>query len=165
MTDHPLSRLLVRPAHPDDAPRILDLLNQLAAFEGEPGGVSLDEATLRRDAFGPHPRIEVLLAEIDGRVRGMTILYQAYSSWRGAPTLMIHDLFIEEAARGSGAGKALVTAAAQLAEERGGCRLDVNVLGWNEKARKFYESLGFAALTDWVPHRLAQAPMLKLARS
>ncbi|HVI50000.1 MAG TPA: GNAT family N-acetyltransferase [Candidatus Sulfotelmatobacter sp.] len=158
------AKLQTRPARPDDAPRILNLLNQLAAFEGEPGGVALDEATLRRDAFGSHPRIEVLLAELDGTVRGMTILYQAYSSWRGAATLMIHDLFIEEEARGSGAGKALVTAAAKLAAERGACRLDVNVLNWNEKARRFYESLGFNALTDWMPHRLDREAMLKLAK-
>jgi len=155
---------LIRAAGPDDAARILELLAQLAAFEGEPGGVSLDEATLRRDAFGPQPRIEILLAETAGRSCGMAILYQAYSSWRGAPTLMIHDLFVEDAARGSGAGKALVTAAAKLAQARGACRLDVNVLGWNEPARKFYESLGFAALPDWVPHRLGTEAMLKLAQ-
>ena len=157
--------LLIRPAAPSDVIRILDLLSQLAAFEGEPDSVSMDEATLLRDAFGPAPRIEVLLAEIDGEARGMLILYQSYSSWRGAPALMIHDLFVEEMARGSGAGKALVKEAAKMAVARGACRLDVNVLGWNEPARKFYESLGFSALPAWVPHRLSDAAMLTLAKT
>lgn len=156
--------LHIRPAATDDAPRILDLLSQLAAFEGEPGSVSMDETTLLRDAFGPTPRIEVLLAEIDAEVRGMLILYQSYSSWRGAPALMIHDLFVEEMARGSGAGKALVKEAAKMAMTRGACRLDVNVLGWNEPARKFYENLGFSALPAWVPHRLGDEAMIRLAQ-
>lgn len=154
----------VRPATTNDINTILTLLGQLAAFEGEPDGIRLDPATLRQDAFGPQPRIEVLLVEIDGTPRGMVILYQAYSSWRGAPTLMIHDLFVEEAARGSGAGRALVTAAAKLADQRGCCRLDVNVLDWNAPARKFYESLGFSALADWIPHRLPEQAMKALAR-
>ena len=156
--------LQIRLAAADDATRILDLLSQLAAFEGEPGCVVMDEATLNRDAFGPAPRIEVLLAEIDGAICGMLILYQSYSSWRGAPALAIHDLFVEEMARGSGAGKALVKEAAKMALARGACRLDVNVLGWNEPAQKFYESLGFSALAAWVPHRLADEAMLRLAQ-
>lgn len=147
-----------------DASRILELLNQLACFEGEPGGVALTVDDLRRDAFGEHPRIEVLLAEIDGTARGMLILYHSYSSWRAAPAVMIHDLFVEETARGSGAGRALVQAAARRAVEVGACRLDVNVLDWNEPARKFYEGLGFAALPNWVPHRLGTEAMLNLAK-
>ena len=160
--DNPLR---IRPAVSSDAARILDLLSQLAAFEGEPDSLSMDEATLRRDAFGPRPLIEVLLAEIGSEVRGMLILYQSYSSWRGAPALVIHDLFVEEMARNSGAGKALVKEAAKMAMDRGACRLDVNVLGWNEPARKFYESLGFFALPAWVPHRLGDEAMLTLAQA
>lgn len=160
MTKHPS----VRPAVSGDSRRVLELLGQLAAFEGEPGGIALDEAALARDAFSDRPRIEILLAEIDGTARGLLILYHSYSSWRGAPAVMIHDLFVEEAARGSGAGRALVTAAARRAAEMGACRLDVNVLGWNQPARRFYESLGFSALPDWMPHRLGGEAMLKLAK-
>jgi len=153
----------VRTAIDQDAETVLTLLRQLAAFEGEPDGVRMDIETLQRDAFGPAPRIEILLAERAGTTLGMLILFHAYSSWRGAKTLMIHDLFVTETARGTGAGRTLVTAAAKLAVARDCCRLDVNVLDWNEPARKFYEGLGFAALPNWVPHRLGAEAMRALA--
>lgn len=159
------SKPKIRFANPADSRSVLNLLSQLAAFEGEPGGIALDEATLTRDAFSDQPRIEILLAEINHTPLGLLILYHSYSSWRGKPALMIHDLFVAEAARGGGAGRALVKAAAQRAVEVGACRLDVNVLNWNQPARRFYESLGFAALPDWVPHRLEEQAVIKLAEA
>jgi len=157
--------VLIRPARPDDSGEILRLLHLLAAFEGEPGAVATTEETIRADAFGPGRRFEALLAEAGGAVQGMVVLYPAYSSWRGAPTLMVHDLFVEEASRGTGTGEKLLAAAAALAVERGCCRLDVNVVAWNDSGRRFYERLGFKALPDWLPHRLDREGMERLART
>ena len=155
--------IFVRPARPEDCTTIIGLLGALAAFEGASGAVTITEQVICRDGFGDNRRFEVLLAEVDGRVRGMAILYQAYSSWQGAPTLVVHDLFVEKEARRSGAGKALLTAAARLAGERGCCRIDVNVLGRNAKARRFYGALGFSPLSDWMPYRLDGGRMRRLA--
>lgn len=155
---------LVRPARPDDAADILRIITELARFERSPSPVALTKERIRADGFGPNRRFEVLLAETDGRVCGAVVLFEGYSSWQGAPTLVIHDLFVAEDARGGGAGRALVTAAARLAVERGCGRMDVNVLAWNDRGRRFYESLGFGALEDWVPYRLDQDGMERLAR-
>ena len=144
----------IRPAGPDDCGEILRLLRQLAAYEGEPEAVTTDVETLRRDGFGTERRFETLLAQRDGKVCGMALLFFAYSSWRGAPTLVLHDLFIEAAERGKGAGRALVEAVARLAVERGCCRIDLNVVEWNETGRRFYQALGFDALDSWIPYRL-----------
>ncbi len=154
----------VRPAQPEDSAEILRLIGALAAFEAAPAAPTISEEVIRRDGFGDRRRFEALLAERDGRVCGMAILYQGYSSWRGAPTLMVHDLFVEEGARRSGTGKALLAAAAKLASQCGCCRMDVNVLGWNVKARQFYERLGFAPLGDWLPYRLDGAGIDRLAK-
>ncbi|TAN59798.1 MAG: GNAT family N-acetyltransferase [Magnetospirillum sp.] len=142
--------LTIRPATQGDSPDIFRLIRLQAAFEG--GEVALTEDTIRRDAFGPHPRFTALLAEAD-TVVGMVVLFEGYSSWAGRPTLVVHDLFVEDAVRGTGAGRALLAAAEALANERGCCRLDVNVLGWNTPARRFYERLGFEALAEWLPYR------------
>jgi GNAT superfamily N-acetyltransferase len=153
----------VRPAEPDDASAILSLLSQLARFEQAPDGIRLTEEAIQNDAFGDHPRFEVLLAETRGRPCGLLIFYQAYSSWAAAPTLMVHDLFIEPAHRRTGAGRTLLAVAARLAEERGCCRMDVNVLAWNDVARGFYASLGFAPLENWLPYRLEKDGLTRLA--
>jgi GNAT superfamily N-acetyltransferase len=155
--------ITVRSATPDDTAEILRIIRQLAVFEKSPGTVVISEDVLRADGFGDNRRIEVLLAEADGRVCGTVVLYHAYSSWAGAPTLTVHDLFVEEDARGVGAGRALLSAAAKLASERGCCRMDVNVLAWNTAARKFYETLGFTHIDEWLPYRLDKAGVEKLA--
>jgi len=153
---------LVRPATPDDAAAIVALIRRLAAFEGG-AEVALTEDTVRRDGFGPGRRFEVLLAEEEGAIRGGVTLLESYSSWAGAPTLIVHDLYVDEAERGRGLGRALLAAAAGVALARGCCRLDVNVLSWNGAARRFYEGLGFAPLPDWQPHRLDAAGLRRLA--
>lgn len=147
--------LAIRQARAGDGATIHALLTELAAFEQ--GSVDATAADLERDAFGPKPLFEALLAERDGRAVGMLTFLSLYSSWRGRPALMIHDLFVQEAARGTGAGKALVGRLAEIARECGCCRIDVNVLDWNDKARAFYASLGFAHNEGWLGYRLGLA--------
>ena len=144
--------ITIRAARAGDGALLHTLLCELAAFEQ--GGVDATPADLERDAFGPNPLFAALLAETDGKAVGMLTYLTLYSSWRGRPALMIHDLFVREEARGSGAGKALVTRLSDIARERGCCRIDVNVLDWNERARAFYASLGFAHNEGWLGYRL-----------
>ncbi len=158
-----LPAIAIRPAAAGDCAAIVDLVRRLAAFERSPGAVRLDEATVRRDCFGPEPRFEVLLADQGGAIRGGAVLLGAYSSWAGAPTLMVHDLYVDAGSRGRGVGRALLAAAARLATQRGCCRMDVNVLSWNREARTFYETLGFRLQDDWLPYRLDAAGMAALA--
>ncbi len=149
--------LLVRPTVPDDMAELLAMLRELAAFEQAPAGsLRCDEAAFRRDGFGSQRRFECLFAEVDGGVVGFVTLLPSYSSWLARPGLVIHDLFVREAARGRGVATALVVAAKRLAEERDCGRVDVNVLNWNS-ARTFYEKQGFTPQPDWVLHRLAIA--------
>ncbi|HLO78928.1 MAG TPA: GNAT family N-acetyltransferase [Magnetospirillum sp.] len=144
--------MIIRQAQAGDGATLHALLAELAAFEQ--GSVDATAADLERDAFGPRPLFEALLAEADGQPVGMLTFLTLYSSWRGRPALMIHDLFVRETARGLGAGKALVERLRAIAEQRGCCRVDVNVLDWNEKARGFYAALGFAHNDGWLGYRL-----------
>lgn len=144
--------MIVRPARAGDGVALHALLVELAAFEQ--GGVDATPADLERDGFGEKPLFEALLAERDGRAVGMLTFLPLYSSWRGRPALLIHDLYVREAARGSGAGKALVTRLGEIGRQRGCCRIDVNVLDWNQRARAFYAGLGFAHNDGWLGYRL-----------
>ncbi|MBC7906559.1 MAG: GNAT family N-acetyltransferase [Rhodospirillaceae bacterium] len=129
-------------------PVIWEMLTELAAFEG--GVVSATQADLARDGFGDRPLFEALLAEVDGQSVGLLVFIPLYSSWQGRKAVMIHDLYVREAARGHGAGKALVTEVTRLALVRGCCRVEVNVLEWNAKARAFYEGLGLRHNEGWL---------------
>lgn len=153
--------MMIRLAQAADVPTIHALIRELAAFEG--GEVASTEADLLRDGFGERKLFEVLLAEQAGEVVGMLVFLPLYSTWQGRPGLMIHDLYVREAGRGAGIGKALLRAVAQLALERGGTRLDVNVLDWNDKARKFYESAGLVLDQGWLRHRASGEALARLA--
>jgi len=66
------------------------------------------------------------------------------SVWTGADDCWLEDLFVSEAARGGGHGRALVEAVVKSARERGCRRVELDVNEQNTGAIRFYESLGFS---------------------
>lgn len=147
----------IRKATPADMGQVHGLIRELAEFEG--GTVKSTPDDLARD----YGRFEVLLAERDGAAVGMLVFFATYSTWEGRPGTMIHDLFVREAGRGAGIGKALVKEVARLTVERGGTRLDVNVLDWNDKARGFYAGCGLSHDGGWLRYRVDGDGLLRLA--
>jgi len=152
----------VRPATPADVPEIHRLLRGLAAFAGGLERLRATEADLLRDGFGDRPVFEVLLAERAGRAVGYALFFPNYSTWEGRPGLYVEDLFVEDAARGTGAGRRLLAAAASIARARGYCRVDLSVVDWNP-ARAFYGALGFAEKAEWRLQRLEGEALDRLA--
>ncbi len=153
----------VRPAAPEDAGEIVRLVRALAAYEHEPlASVKLTEAIVGRDAFGPTPRFQALLGELDGEVVGLALYFHNYSTWEGRPGLFLEDLFVEQRARGHGLGRALLVALARIAAKRGCGRIELNVLDWNP-AREFYHRLGIEPLEAWRPYRMNEAAIRRLA--
>jgi GNAT superfamily N-acetyltransferase len=74
-------------------------------------------------------------------------------------------LFVRPEYRGRGHGKALLSALARLAVERGCRRLDWAVLDWNEPSLRFYRSLGAVPLEDWTLYRLSGDALQTMAQS
>jgi GNAT superfamily N-acetyltransferase len=124
--------------------------------------VRLTEADVLRDGFGARPLFEVLIAELDGVPVGFALFFAHYSTWEGRASLYLEDLFVEEPARGRGLGRALLAALAQLAVERDAPRIDLSVLDWNP-TREFYHRLGMAHMTEWLPYRMTDEAIERLA--
>jgi GNAT superfamily N-acetyltransferase len=157
-----MSRPVIRMADPADAGTILRLIRELAEFEDLLDQVRATEADILRDGFGPTPRFECLLAELDGAAVGFALFFHNYSTFEGRAGLYLEDIFVEPAARQAGVGRALMRRLAQIAIERGCARFDLWVLHWNP-AREFYHRLGFDHMTDWLPYRLDGATLRALA--
>src|ERR1700740_3742201 len=68
--------LRIRAATVDDVPLLKQMLVEFATFEQLAGEVTVTEAELARDGFGPHPRFRALLPEWDGRPAGYAIFLQ-----------------------------------------------------------------------------------------
>ena len=158
-----MPELRIRPATPADIPLILDMVRELALYENEPlSTVEASEEDLMRDCFGPHSHCEVLIGEVDGKPEGFTLFLHNYSTWLGRAGMHVEDLYVRDAARGTGLGRRLLAHVARIAETRGCKRLELSVLHWNP-ARGFYEKLGFRELEEWRPYRLTGEGFTRLA--
>jgi GNAT superfamily N-acetyltransferase len=156
------SDISIRFATPGDAPLLLQLIRQLAAYERAPDAVVATEEDLRRYGFGPERHFEALLAFLDGEPAGLALFHPRFSTWLGRPGMYLEDLFVTPAARGKGVGRRLMTRLAAIAVERGWERIDFQVLDWNP-ARGFYRRLGLEHLGDWLRYGGDAAALRHLA--
>jgi GNAT superfamily N-acetyltransferase len=154
--------VVVRPATPDDVTLILALIRELAEFERALQEVHATEESLRATLFADRPAAFAHIAEYDGQAAGFALWFLNYSTWLGGHGLYLEDLYVREPFRGKGIGIALLAELAGICVERGYPRLEWWVLDWNP-ARDFYESIGAAAMTEWVPYRLTGEALRRLS--
>jgi GNAT superfamily N-acetyltransferase len=132
-------------ADPADATAVVELVN---AYARDPmgGGVPLADDARARLASGlrAHPTTLVLLAFADGRAVGVAVCFFGFSTFQGRPLLNVHDLAVVAEARGRGIGRALLAAAEARARAGGCCKLTLEVLEDNHRARAVYARAGFA---------------------
>lgn len=87
----------------------------------------------------------ILVAEDDqGALVGFTQLYPAFCSVAADRTFVLYDLFVTPAARGTGAGRALMEAAEAHARAAGAARLELQTAKTNVIGQSLYESCGWA---------------------
>ena len=154
----------IRAATPDDVSAIGRMIRELAEFEREPDAVKTTPAQLHEALFGTDTVASALIALDDsGEPAGFALWYRTFSTWEGVPGLFLEDLYIAESERGSGLGRALLTALARIAVTNGWRRLEWNVLRWNSEAIAFYDSLGGRPLDDWLTYRLSGAALESLS--
>jgi len=156
--------VIVRRAIPADVPAILRMIVALAVYEREPDAVKATDASLMQSLFGDDPHVFAHVAELDGKVVGIAVWFLNYSTWTGRPGIYLEDLFVADAARGTGAGKALLKALAQEAQARGCARIDWAVLNWNTPAMNFYSAIGARPQSGWQPWRIDGKALEELAR-
>jgi len=134
--------IVVRPVRPADLERVWEMLHGLAVYERLTDILTGTRERLGALLFGEHAPMFGRVAEhVDGRLVGYALYHFTWSSFRTNPRMWLEDLFVEESARGSGAGGKLFAAFVEDALARGCHRVDWGVLEWNP-ARAFYESRG-----------------------
>lgn len=153
----------IRPARVDDAPIILELIRDLAAYERAPDEVVATEEQLIDVLFSERRVAEVLLAFEGTSPVGFAVYFYNFSTWLGRPGLYLEDLFVKPDKRGKGYGRALLVELAKIARDRGCGRMEWAVLDWNEPAIKFYCALGAKPMNEWTVFRLTRAEIAKLA--
>ena len=153
----------VRPATPADAGLIHQFILDLAEYEKLLDTVQATEADTAAALFGDKARAFADIAEIDGQPVGFALWFYNYSTFVGRHGIYLEDLFVRPSARGAGAGKALLAHLAKRCVDEGLGRLEWSVLDWNAPSIAFYDSLGAAAMDEWIIRRLTGEALRKLA--
>jgi ribosomal protein S18 acetylase RimI-like enzyme len=130
----------VRPVRREELEQLLPLVAGYQRFyESEPD----DDRNREFFARFIEPSEEGLLlgAWSDGRLVGFATLYWFHSSTKAAEAVLMNDLFVAEDVRGGGAGRALIEAALEVAEERGAVHLEWSTAPDNVRAQRLYDSM------------------------
>ncbi len=153
---------VLRRAERGDLPDILRLIVDLAVYEREPDAVATTVEDLDAALFGPDPAVFAHVVESEGRIVGIAIWFQNFSTWTGRHGIHLEDLYVDPECRGRGYGAALLRELARLCVERGYARLEWSVLEWNAPSIAFYDALGAVPMDEWVGYRLSGAALESL---
>jgi ribosomal protein S18 acetylase RimI-like enzyme len=133
------TKAITRQAEHADLDAIAPLFDAYRQFYEKPA----DLALARRDLDERFKRKEsvVYVAENEnGEVIGFTQLYPAFCSVLADRTYVLYDLFVTPAARGTGAGRALMEAAEAHGRKMGAARLQLQTAVTNTIGQSLYES-------------------------
>ena len=132
-----------RQAKHSDLDAIAPLFDAYRQFYEKPADLALarrylDERFKRKESV-------IFVAENEaGEIVGFTQLYPAFCSVLADRTYVLYDLFVTPAARGTGAGRALMEAAEAHGRKSGAARLQLQTAVTNKIGQSLYESC------DWV---------------
>ena len=109
------------------------------------------EATWAR-IFDPLEPVHALVAERGGELIGLTHYLFQRSTWLINSQCYLQDLYVSEAARGGGVGRALIAAVAAAAREAGAARVYWHTHETNAVARRLYDTV--AERTGFIQYRI-----------
>jgi len=135
----------IRSATEHDAAQVGALAEEFADYLrgiGDHTDLSFNAEAYLRDGFGSNPAFAGIVAESQGTVLGYLLYHPGYDTDRGVRLLPVLDLYVREAARRRGVGRALMTEAAAICKQQGGKELIWSVYEPNKLAAECYEQLG-----------------------
>lgn len=143
----------VRHVRPDDRDFVLEVARRFADVE-LPQSLTAERVADGTRAFlgGVLDRLTttdcfVVAESADGRPLGFLYAHERDDFFGGPAYGHVSEIAVAAHAEGTGAGGALMREAERWAAERGFERLTLNVFATNDRARRFYERLGYATET------------------
>jgi len=140
------NKTIIRSADETDAEKILELVTELAIYEKAEDQVTATVEDYRSSLSAG--KIFCKIAEIEGKVIGIALYYETFSTWRGL-MYYLEDFVVSESYRGFGIGQKLMDAFIQDARDANAVLVKWQVLDWNEPAINFYERMGATIEKEW----------------
>ena len=126
----------------------LDIIQLLNAYAKDPmgGGESLPifvQENLVAE-LAKRPYAFSVLAYVGSEAAGLINCFESFSSFSCKPLINIHDVIVLDAFRGYGISQLMLNEVDRIAEQKGCCKLTLEVLEGNKVAQKAYLKQGFA---------------------
>jgi len=140
--------ITVRLADYTDAGDAAALVMLLDAYASDPagGGHPLDDFAKTHLAaeLARRPQACSVLAFDGGAPVGLVNCIEGFSTFACKPLVNVHDVAVLPSHRGRRIAGRMLALAERVARERGACKLTLEVLSGNHRARQLYERIGFA---------------------
>ena len=137
-----MNTITTHPATAADLEAAAALFDAYRQFYEQPSDLALARRYIT-ERFQKNESVLIVAEDGTGTLIGFTQLYPTFCSVRVAHTFVLYDLFVTPAARGTGAGRALMLAAEAHARETGAARMELSTARTNLIGQSLYESLGW----------------------
>jgi GNAT superfamily N-acetyltransferase len=154
---------IIDPITPSEIPVLLELIRELARFEGLEHEMEATTESLHESLFGQHAVASALLAHESGAVAGYAIYFFTFSSFVGRRGVWLDDVYVRPPYRHRGMGRRLIEAVARIGTDHNCGRFEWTALNWNKAALEVYQKMGARVMDEWVLLRLNAEGMQKLA--
>lgn len=132
----------IRAAREGDLAELTELIREHARYERATELRPDLEDALQPWLFSPQPRAHMLIAATDSTLIGYASWSLEASTWQAGEYAHLDCLYLREAARGHGVGRALMDDVATAAHVAGARELQWQTPQWNTGAIRFYRRTG-----------------------
>lgn len=130
------------PVHAGALVQLLDAYAQDPAGGGTPLSDFAKANVVQELAKRPQA-FSVLAFDADAPV-GLVNCIEGFSTFACKPLVNVHDVVVRSSHRGQRVGEHMLALVAQIAMQRGACKLTLEVLSGNTSAMTLYQRIGFA---------------------
>ena len=124
-----------------------DMLFLLDHYAKDPmgGGKPLTENVKENlaKALSQLPHAFAVIAYADAKPAGLITCFEGFSTFACKTLISIHDIIVHASFRGHGISQKLLEAVQDIAQEKGCCKMTLEVLEGNEVAKNAYIKFGF----------------------
>ncbi|MEO8722619.1 MAG: GNAT family N-acetyltransferase [Sphingobium sp.] len=142
-----MNKIIIRRAELGDTELVAPLFDLYRQFYEKPADPAL-AAHYIGDRLRNAESVIFLAETQSGMPVGFCQIYFGFCSVNAGRICILNDLYVTAATRGSGAGRALLTAAEDFAKQSGALRISLQTARTNSAAQALYES------SDWVRNEM-----------
>ena len=146
-----MAECMVRAIRRGDRERWAPLWRAYLDFYRAQWSLEVANATWAR-IFDPLEPVHAVVAERDGELIGFSHYLFQRSTWLINPQCYLQDLYVGEAERGGGVGRALIGAVVAAAKDAGAARVFWNTHETNAVARRLYDAV--AERSGFIQYRI-----------